>query len=406
MRLQFSRDRAAEIDSMREMNRNVWLLFVCQALSNAASVSQIAMTALIGATLAPDKLLATLPLALQMLANMLSAIPASFVFARYGRRAGFLMGATGLFAGSLLSALSLWRFSFALFCAGSIGAGLSFGVAQQYRFAAQELVAFAQRPRAIALVMAGGVLAAILGPELVNRSKDLLDPYVFLGTYLCIAVLPLMIALLLGAAQLAPAALQTANPVPIRQILARSDFIVAVIAGLVAYGSMNLVMATTPLEMMLCGFSVNDSTNVIRLHAIAMYAPGFITGRLIQRFGVHQIILAGGLLTMAAAATAISGLAYAFFVGALVMLGLGWNFMFVGATALLGQAHDQAERVRAQAMNEVIVFGTVTFTSLLSGMMQHLVGWTALNLTVMPPVAIALGLVFWHRSLRARTVAA
>lgn len=391
---------------LREMNRNVWLLFVCQALSNAASVSQIAMTALIGGTLAPDKLLATLPLALQMLANMISAIPAGFVFARYGRRAGFLMGAGGLFVGSLVSALALWRGSFALFCVGSMGAGFAFGIAQQYRFAAQELVSPAQRPRAIALVMAGGVLAAILGPELVKRSKDLVDPVLFLGTYLSIAVLPLLIALLLSAAALAPAVRHTVQPAPIRHILARPDFIVAVIAGLVAYGSMNLVMATTPLEMMLCGFSVGDSTDVIRAHAIAMYAPGFVTGRLIQRFGAHRIILAGGALLVAAAATAISGLAYGHFLGALMLLGLGWNFMFVGATTLLGQAHEPAERVRAQAMNEVIVFGTVTLTSLLSGMMQHLVGWTALNLTVMPPVVVALGLVLWHRSLRARVVPA
>jgi MFS family permease len=388
------------------MKRDVWLLFGAQALMNAVTAGQVVMSALIGHSLAADKALATLPYALQMAATMAASIPAGLVFAHLGRKPGFLLGAAASFVGSLIFAAGVWRGDFGLYCLGAIPAGLGFGISQHLRFAAAEAAAPAARARAISLVMAGGVIAAILGPELVKRSKDLVPPLLFLGTYLCIALLPLAAAILVAFTRLQKPVRHAGRPTPIAQILARPDFIVAVIAGLAAYGSMNLIMASTPVQMMLCGFGVNDSADVIRAHSIAMFAPGFFTGRLIQRFGAHRVIGAGGILIGVCAALSLAGPGYLDFTTALTLLGLGWNLMFTGATALLTLAYDATERVRAQATNDFIVFGTVACTSFGSGALHATAGWVALNFAVVPPVAIAVALVLWRRASLARVAAA
>ncbi len=384
------------------MTLAVWLLFFCQALTNLAIIGQAAMSALIGYSLAPDKALATVPYAVQMAAMMSASIPAGAVFTRLGRRPGFLLGAGSALVASLVFAVAVWRADFILYCLGSVPAGLAFGIAQHYRFAAAEVAAPHARPRAIALVMAGGILAAIIGPELVKDTKALAAPLLFLGTYLVLAIPPLVTMLLLSVARLPPPPPRPATPTPLAVIVARPDFLVAVIAGLVAYGSMNLIMTSTPLQMMACGFGVNDAVNVIRWHSIAMYAPGFITGPLIARHGARPVVTAGGVLILLCAATAWAGNGYDVFVVELVLLGVGWNFMFVGATALLSLAHAPEERVRAQAANDFLVFGTVTCTALLSGVLHRYAGWLALNAGVMPGVAVALALVAWQRA-RSRT---
>ncbi len=259
------------------------------------------------------------------------------------------------------------------------------------------------RALAIALVMSGGVQAALIGPELVKRTALLLPPLVFLGTYLVMALLPLASLVLLSVVDIPPLPPRRHNAAAsLGAILARPSFITAVIAGLVAYGSMNLLMAATPLQMMLCGFTANDSTDVIRLHALAMFAPGFITGRLIQRFGVHRIIITGGLLTLGCAAFSLAAPLFLSFAVALMLLGVGWNFMFVGATTLLATAHAPEERVRAQVTNDFIIFGTVAITSFSSGVLHATVGWLAMNAALVPPLAIALGLVTWHYLRRTR----
>ena len=387
------------------MNRNVWLLFLCQALTNAITMGQVAMSALIGLTLAGDKFLATLPYAIQMAATMAASVPAGLVFARLGRKPGFYLGAGLACIGSLTFALGVWHGSFWLYCLGAVPAGLGFGIGQHYRFAAAEMADPAWRPRAISLVLAGGVLAALLGPELVKRSMLLWQPYVFLGTYLCVTLLPVAIAVLLVFVRLAPAPARVHAPTPLFEILRRPSFVTACVAGLVGYGSMNLLMAGTPLEMKLCGFPDVDAIDIIRLHALAMFAPGFVTGRIIQRFGSHRVILAGGVLTLLCVAVALSGESYGFFATALMLLGLGWNFMFTGATTLLATAHDALERVRAQAANDFIVFGTVAVTSFSSGALHAASGWTAINATVVPLVLVALALVLWHRAHQARRLA-
>jgi predicted MFS family arabinose efflux permease len=282
-------------------------------------------------------------------------------------------------------------------------AGLGFGIAQHLRFAAAEVAAPEARPRAIALVMAGGVLAAIIGPEIVKRTNMLLPPMMFLGTYLCLTVLPLVSATLLLFIELPPATRQVSEPVPFRTIIGRPGFLTAVVSSMVGYGTMNLVMASTPLQMLFCGFGVNASADVIRAHSIAMFLPGFVTGRLIHRFGAHPIICIGAVLTLLCVVTNLSfAPMLATFMVALALLGVGWNFLFVGGTTLLAAAHDPHERVRVQATNDFIVFGTVACTAFASGAVEAIGGWTALNLVVVPPTLIAAGLVIWHWSARAR----
>lgn len=379
------------------MRRDVYLLFLCQALMNASVVGQVAMAALIGHSLAEDKALSTLPMALQMAATMAASIPAGMVFARLGRRAGFYLGALGAMLGSLTFAFGVWQGDFLLYCLGAVPAGLGFGISQHYRFAAAEVASPSYRPRAISLVMAGGVLAAIAGPELVKHSKDLFSPYLFLATYLILACLPVACAALLTFVNLPPAPPRPKVATPIREIISRPAFITAALTGAVAYGTMNLVMTSTPLEMMLCGFGVSASATVIQAHAVAMFAPGFFTGRLIARFGTRPVIVAGAVLTAACVLIALLGKEFAHFTVALVALGLGWNFMFTGATTLLSEAHDGAERVRAQAANDFFVFGTVACTAFSSGLIHALGGWGVLNLLLLPALVVALVRIGWRR---------
>ncbi|BDG72017.1 MFS transporter [Roseomonas fluvialis] len=378
------------------MKRNVWLLFCCQALMGASMIGQVAMGALIGHSLAEDKALATLPMALQMLATMCASIPAGIVFARFGRRAGFIMGAAGALAGSLIFALGVWRGDFLIYCLGAIPGGLGFGISQHYRFAAAEVATPSYRPRAIALVMAGGIASAVIGPELVKHTKDMLVPFLFLGTYLMLALLPPICMAILAVVDLPPAPPRPKVSTPVLDIMRRPAFMTAALAGMVAYGTMNLVMTSTPLEMMLCGFGIGASATVIQLHAVAMFAPGFVTGRLITRFGLRQVIVAGAVLTAGCAVVAVTGRSFGHFTVALVLLGIGWNFMFVGATQLLATAHAPEERVRAQAANDVLVFGTVACTAFASGAVHAQAGWEMLNLVTVPAVILALAVLGWQ----------
>ncbi len=387
------------------MNRNVWLLFCCQALMNAVMSGQVVMASLIGHTLAVDRAMTTLPMAIQMAGVMAGSIPAGIVFARLGRRPGFWLGVVLMLLGSLSFALGVWRGSFLIYCLAAVPAGMGFGISQHLRFAAAEVAAPEARPRAIALVMTGGLVAAVLGPEIVKRTNEAIPGFQFLGTYLTLLVLPALAACLLVFIRLPPAPPRRGIPVAFRDIIARPTFFVAVMAGVAGYGSMNLVMASTPLQMMICGFGVDASADVIRAHSIAMFLPGFVTGRLIQRFGAHRVILAGALLTSCCVAVNIGfDPFFSTFVVALMLLGVGWNFMFVGATALLSTAHDAEERVRVQVTNDFIVFGTVAGTAFASGAIEATAGWSVLNLSVMPAVLIAAGLVVWHWAARTQQV--
>jgi len=386
----------------RAMRATVWRLFFCQALMQATVVGQVAMSALIGHTLSADAGLATLPMAVQMTTVMLASIPAGILFARLGRRAGFVVGAVASIVGSLLFALGVYSASFVVYCMGSAFAGIGFGIAQHYRFAASEVAPPAFRARAISLVMTGPILSAIAGPEIVKQTYDIALPYLFLATYLILALLPVACLALLAGIRLPPPPARQASPTPIGEIIARPGFVAAAVAGLVAYGSMNLIMTATPLEMMLCGFGVGASASVIQWHAVAMFAPGFVTGRLIGRFGLRRMMMAGAVLTALCALVSLLGETFWHFVAGLVLLGVGWNWMFVSATALLATAYTPPERMRAQAANDFIVFGTVACTAFLSGFLHARLGWEMLNLAVIPPLLAALALLLWQQRVAGR----
>jgi MFS family permease len=381
----------------RAMRATVWRLFFCQALMNASVVGQVAMGAVIGHSLAGDKALATLPMAIQMTATMAASIPAAAIFSRLGRRPGFMVGAAGAFLGSLTFALGVWLGSFGIYCLGAVFAGVGFGISQHYRFAAAEASTAEYRPRAISLVMAAPILSAIFGPELVKHTYTAFAPILYLGTYLVLSLLPLLCIFLLTGLNLPAPPKRGAVTTPVGEIIRRPAFVTAVVAGLVAYGTMNLAMTATPLEMMLCGFSVSAGATVIQAHAISMFAPGFVTGHLITRLGARPIIVVGAALTAGCALVALTGETFWHFVVGLSLLGIGWNFMFTGATTLLATSYAPEERVRAQAANDFIVFGTVACTAFLSGFVHAQFGWSVLNLTLIPPLVAALALIAWQR---------
>ena len=396
---------AVEAASDARMRRNVWLLFFCTALVHSTMVGQAVMAVLVGYSLAEDKTLATLPVAVQMTAVMAASIPAGIIFSRLGRRAGFTLGALCSITGALVFAYAVWRADFFIYCVGAAFNGAGFGISQHYRFAAAEVASPAYRARAISLVMAGGILSSLLGPELVKHSRELVMPFLFMGTYLIIAILPAICLILLAVVDLPPPPVRQRVVTPLREIVMRPAFITAAVAGMVAFGTMNLLMTSTPLQMMLCGFGVDASATVIQAHAVAMYAPGFVTGRLITRFGARPIITAGSLLTALCVAVGLSGQQFGHFIVALALLGVGWNFMFVGATTLLGTAHSPAERVRAQAANDFLVFGTVACTAFASGAIHVSAGWQVLNLLLLPALVLALAMIALQ-ARRSRTAAA
>jgi predicted MFS family arabinose efflux permease len=277
--------RPAPGPERRGKGRTVWLLFCCQALMSAVALGHAATGALIAHSLATNKALATLPAGISMAAAMAASVVAAATFERFGRRTGFLLGAGASTAGCLIFAAAIWRGDFALQCVGAVPAGLGFGIAQHLRFAAAEVAEPSSRPRAVALVMAGGVLAAAVAPSAVLHTKDLAGPFLFLGTYLCLAVLPLAAVALLACADLPPPSgrREGTRPTPIREIVRRPDFVAAAVAGMAAYASMNLVMVSMPVQMTLCGFGVDDGAAVLGVHGVAMFGPGFVTGRL-ERF--------------------------------------------------------------------------------------------------------------------------
>ena len=388
------------------MNKNVWLLFCCQALMNAIMSGQTIMATLTGHNLSGTAL-NTLPMAIQMVSVMCASVLASQVFSRFGRKPGFWLGCGIAFSGSFVFAAGIYTHSFLLYCLGAIPAGLGFGIAQHLRFAAAEVADAESKSRAISLVLAGGVLAAIIGPEMVKRTHDLLPNYPFLATYLYLPVLPIITATLLYFVKLPPAPPRVSMPIPFSTIVARPNFVAAVCASLAGYASMNLVMVSTPLQMVLCGFTVGATADVIRSHSVSMYAPGFFSGRLIQKFGVHQIIGIGSLITLTCIAINLYfPPLWGVFMISLALLGIGWNFMFVGGTTMLTTAYAPQERVRVQATHDFIVFGSVAGTALTSGMIESMAGWTALNLTVVPPVVIAMAVVAWHYVAKRQVVAA
>jgi MFS family permease len=380
---------------------NVALLAFCQALSMTGLNILVTTSSLVGHSLLEDKAFATLPMTLQVTGTMLSTIPASLLMARIGRRAGFTVGALIGLAGAALATLAIFRSSFALFCCGTALLGSYAGFAVFYRFAAADTASEAFRPKAVSLVMAGGIVAAVFGPELAKWSRDLFGPVLFAGCYVVVAVLCLAAVALLQFIRIPkPPRVAFGAGRPLTEIVRSRSFIVAALCGMIGYGVMNLVMTATPLAMVDCGLAFEQAAFVIQWHVLGMFAPSFFTGSLIGRFGAARVMACGALLLVACVVVNLSGTDVAQFWTGLVLLGLGWNFLFVGASTLLTTVYAPAERAKVQALNDFLVFGMVSATSFSSGVLLAHFGWMVVNLAVLPLIGVALiaALAFAGRS--------
>jgi MFS family permease len=377
----------------RSYPRAIAVFILCQALTTTCAALVITTTALVGRMLAVDAGLATLPLAVQYLALMGTTRGAAWAMGRWGRRFGFSLGAACGVVGGTLATLAIAHQAFVLFAVGAafVGTFLAFGM--HYRFAAADTVPPARQSRVISWVMAGGVLAAVAGPQLANWARGLFAPIDFAGVYAVLAGLCALQLLVLQLVALPDPGTQAARggEAPDDDVGRRpAGFVPAVVCGMVAYGGMNLVMAVTPPAMADCGLGFGAAAFVIQWHVFAMYAPSFVTGHLIQWLGLRAVLLAGvGLMALAVAINVV-GVELANFAVGLVCLGVGWNLLFVGATTWLTRLQTAHTSTRLQGLNDVFVFGAVAATALSSGWVLESFGWTAVNLAILPALAAAL----------------
>jgi len=393
-------------DLYRHEKGNVLRLAVVQALAGANSTVVYATGAIVGNMLAPDKALATLPISIFVVGMAACTLPAGAIAQRHGRRAAFLTGAgCGVLVG-LLSALAIVLGSFWLFCLATFFGGAYAAVVLSFRFAAADCAPPERRPRALSAVMAGGVFAGVIGPQLVTHTMDLWLPHVFAATFLAQAAVAAVSALiLLGVRLPRPAAAKGAvRGRPLRVIARQPRFITAVICGVVSYLLMNFLMTAAPLAMHLCGLSQEASNLGLQWHVIAMYGPSFFTGRLITRFGAPKVVMTGLALIAASATVGLTGVDVAHFWLTLILLGLGWNFGFGGASALVLECHRPEEKARVQSFNDFAVFGTMAFGSFLSGSLLTTYGWnTVLWLSFAPLMTAVAALTFTPASRPSRT---
>jgi len=370
---------------------NVARLAIAQALAGANSTVVYATGAIVGNTLAPDKALATLPISVFVVGMAACTLPAGAIARRHGRRAAFLAGAgCGVLVG-LLASLAVVVGSFWLFCLATFFGGAYAAVVLSFRFAAADGVPPGRRPRALSLVMAGGVFAGVIGPQLVTHTMDLWPPYFFAATFLAQAAVAALCALILVGVRLPmPTATEIAGGRPLAVIALQPRFVVAVICGVVSYLLMNFLMTAAPLAMRLCGLSQESANLGLQWHVIAMYAPSFFTGRLITRFGAPRVVAAGLVLIGVAAVAGLLGQDVTHFWWSLIFLGLGWNFSFVGASSLVLECHQPEERTRVQSLNDFIVFGTMALGSFASGGLLTAYGWDTVLWVSFGPLALAI----------------
>lgn len=381
---------------------NVALFATCQALANTFVTVILATTALVGAQIAEDKTLATLPHALSWVATMAMAIPASMMMRSFGRRLGFVSGALFGIAGTLVAAYGIFANTLLIFACGTILIGASGAFSQLYRFAASEAADDSFRSKAISLTIGGGVVAAFVGPELAKLTKDIYAPITFAGTYLVLAVVPLLMIAVVVWTRPAPVAHNAGRDTgrPLGEIVRQPVFIVAALAAMIAWGVMVLLMTATPLSMIACDFTFDDAAFVVQWHIFGMFAPSFFTGWLIARFGLVTIMITGAVMLLGCVAAGLSGVAIWNFWLANMLAGVGWNFLFVTATALLAQSHTPAEREKVQGFNDFLVFGTVAASSFISGWLQNAYGWNTVNWSLVPWIAVVVLAITWLRAQR------
>ncbi len=392
---------------MRTSRRDVFLLACCQGLLLTNAAGLITMNGLVGFDLAGTKALATLGVTTYVLGSAVATMPVSLWMARVGRRKGFMAGALINVVGCLLAAIAIFERSFGLYCAATAVMGVYNAIGLQYRFAAAEVAAPADRAKAISLVLAGGIVGGFLGPQSVRVAKDAFATP-FLGSFAMLAVYAVLAVAVQSRVRVpSPTAEErSGRRRPLSAIVRQPVFVVAALAGGLGYGLMSLLMTATPIAMDLCSHPFAAAAFVIEWHVVGMYAPGFVTGSLIKRFGVLNVILGGVVLVAACVAIALNGTTVAHFAAALVLLGVGWNFMYTGGTTLLTEAYAPAEKARTQGANDFIVFATQGISSFAAGALVTASGWEAMNRAVLPFLALIAGGVLWLVWRRRRVSAA
>ena len=387
----------------RLARRNVLVLVAAQGILGAQMPMIFTIAGLAGQSLATNPCWATLPISATVVGSMLSATPLSALMQRHGRRVGFVVGSLGGMLGAAIGALGLYLASFPLFVLGGLFTGMYMSAQGFYRFAAADTASEAFRPKAISWVMAGGLFSAIIGPQLVKVTADAFV-YPFLGTYLAVIALNGLGMFLFGALDIPRPKAPVAGAPSGRsrlELLQSPAIAVAVICATVSYALMNLVMTSSPLAVVGCGFQTGDAANVVTAHVLAMYAPSFFTGHVIARFGADKVVAMGLAILAGSGAVALTGVELEQFFIALILLGIGWNFGFVGATTMLASSYAPHERGRMQGLNDLIVFGGVTMASFSSGGLMNCSGgspqqgWELVNLAMVPFLVLAGGALIW-----------
>ena len=396
-------DFGTDAGSHKRAKFNVTVLVLAQAILGSQMPMIFTIGGLAGQTLAPNPCYATLPISLIVLGSMLAANPLSMIMQRYGRRVGFFVGALGGALGGAVGAYGLYLHSFEVFLIGSLLTGIYMSAQGFYRFAAADTASEAFRPKAISYVMAGGLASALIGPQLVKvTAQSMVVP--FMGTYLAIIVINVLGSALFLALNIPKPEPRSADAPVGRsrwEIMKTPTVAVAMICAMVSYALMNLVMTSTPLAVVGCGFDQNTAADVVSAHVLAMFIPSFFTGHLIARFGTTKIVAAGLVILACAGAVALQGVNVENFFLALILLGVGWNFGFIGATTMLAAAHNPEEKGIVQGMNDFFVFGGVTVASLSSGGLMNcsggspVEGWTAVNIAMVPFLTLAGGALIW-----------
>jgi MFS family permease len=392
----------SHVDPDALAKRNAWVLAIAQALGGANPAIVISLGGIVGITLATNSALATLPVSVFNLGVALGVIPAALIMRSYGRRNGYVFGATLGVIGGVISALGIVWGDFVMFCVGTTICGFYASYVQSYRFAAADSATPVFRARAISYVMAGGLAAGIIGPQVVIFTRETVPGSMFAGSFLAQAALALMTVAVIAFLRPAPVPVNapTHSGRPLMQIVLQPRFVIAVIAGVVSYGLMAFLMTAAPLAMVDCGLSIDVAALGISWHILAMFAPSFFTGRLIDRFGKEMITGVGLGMIAISAVIALHGLSVAHFWSALILLGIGWNFGFIGATALVTDCYRPEERTKVQAANDLLVFGSVAVASFSSGKLLDAGGWELVNWLSFPPIALALVLLVGQARLR------
>lgn len=376
--------------------RNAMVLAVAQALAGGNNTVIVSTASIVGAILAPDKGLATLPITCMVIGMWLGTLPVGALARVFGRRFALQTGSVFGILSGLISYSAVMNGQFWLLLVGTFCGGLYAAAHQSYRFAAADTASEAYRPKVVSWVLAGGIFAALIGPQLVIFTKDMLSPHLFAASYLGQSACALLAAAVLQFVKVPPvAATRVVNARPLIEIVRSARFIVAVACGMASYAMMNMIMTSAPLAMIGCGHSVTDATLGIQWHVLAMYAPSFVTGSLIARFGVERITGIGLSLIALTAVVGIAGVSVAHFWVALVLLGVGWNLAFIGATTMVTQCHRPDERNKVQAFNDFLIFGSMAAGSFSSGQLLEYFGWAAINEVIFPTVFVAGALLVW-----------